>query len=81
MVVVMDNLITNPAEIVDAEKMTPGQARYWHCVARNEALRVNIVDPRRLPLRTLRSRYPAGTVVYRASTGGKWGKSAQIVTL
>lgn len=74
---------TSAAEIIDADKMTAGQARYWNSKAAAECLRVVAVDPFRSPLRALRIRRPdlIGRPVYRASTGGKFGKSAQIVVL
>ncbi len=64
-----------------ASEMTAGMARYWHATARRLGRRVDVVDPWRADLRTLRAEYPRGTRVYRASTGGRWGKSATIVTL
>jgi hypothetical protein len=67
--------------IHNAEKMTPGMARYWNAKAKKMTGRVNVIDPWRKQLKDLREQYPAGTRVYRASTGGKWGKSASIATL
>lgn len=64
----------NPALIRHAAEMTPGMARYWNKVAATKA--VDVVDPWRADLKSLRAEYPKGTKVYRASTGGRWGKSA-----
>lgn len=73
----------NAAEIIEANKMSAGMARYWNSKAIQLAPRVAAVDPFRTPLRVLRASRPdlLGRSVYRASTGGRWGKSAQIVTL
>jgi hypothetical protein len=60
--------------------MTPGQARYWLAQQRQMAGRVTLIDPWRKPLRELRKTHP-GHIVYRASTGGRWGKSASTVRL
>lgn len=76
-----DQLITSPAEILFADKLSPAQSRYWNSCAKREALRAQVVDPFRHSLKELRSILPAGTTVYRASTGGKWGKSAQVVSI
>ena len=73
--------ITEPAAIRGESKLAPGALRYWRALAQRENLRVQVVDPFREPLKTLREEYPKGTVVYRASTGGRWGKSSSIVTL
>ncbi len=74
-------LIASPAGIIGRDDLTPMQLRYWSSCAKREALRAQYVDPARHTLRHLRSILPEGTRVYRASTGGKWGKSACIVTL
>lgn len=63
------------------ESMSRARAAYWGALAKKMEGRVDIIDPQRLPLVELRACYAAGTRVYRASTGGKWGKSASIVTL
>lgn len=72
-------LRSTPAIIHRADQMSAGQACYWTCLSRKT--RADVVDPHRCSLRDLRAVYPSGTRVYRASTGGKWGKSAVIVTL
>lgn len=61
----------------------PGAARYWNALARRLAGKVDAIDANRWGLRELRAHYPhlIGKRIYRASTGGKWGKSSQIVTL
>lgn len=69
------------AGIIGSHALTPAQSRYWTACARRMAGRAQYVDPNRHTLAWLRERFPAGTTVYRASTGGKWGKSAKIVTL
>ncbi len=74
--------MTNLPTIVDADRMTPGMARYWNAQRRNLAGRVDLIDPWRRSLRELRKIYgETHTTVYRASTGGRWGKSSQIVHL
>jgi hypothetical protein len=67
--------------IINSHLLTPMQARYWSSLARRMQSRVQIIDPNRRPLKVLRALYGTGKTVYRASTGGKWGKSSQIVTL
>lgn len=67
--------------IIQENRLSPGQLRYWKALARKMSGRVNLVDPWRWTLKDLRAKYPAGYVVYRASTGGKWGRSSEIVTL
>lgn len=66
-------------KIIDSEKMTLGMARYWNCKARKEK-RVDYLDPWRYSIRELKARGFKGKI-YRASTGGTWGKSAQIIEL
>ena len=70
-------------EILNAERMTDGMRRYWNALAARMAGRVQVVDPWRQNLRTLRTARPdlRGKFCYRASTGGTWGKSAQTVKL
>lgn len=69
-------------EILDENKMTPGMARYWKAQQVKLAGRVSVIDPWRTPLRELRSRAELlGKKVYRASTGGRYGKSAQITVI
>lgn len=72
-------------EIYRLDALSPAQRRYWLKLSSNNArvrhLKVQLIDPFRTPLSQLRQQYPSGTVVYRASTGGKYGKSAQIVRL
>lgn len=69
-------------EIVKAAKMTPGQARYWNSVLKEErgrkVQRVSVIDPWRHTLRQLADMGYSGRMVYRASTGGRWGKSVEI---
>jgi hypothetical protein len=67
--------------IINAEAMTPAMARYWNQLAARLTGRVDIVDPWRHSLRDLRTQYCSGVRVYRASTGGRWGKSSETVTL
>lgn len=67
------------AVIHRAEKMSAGMRPYWTYIARTDS--ADVIDPWRTPLRSLRQVYPRGTLVYRASTGGRWGKSAQRVRL
>lgn len=69
------------AGIIGSNTLTPMQLRYWTACARRMAGRAQYVDPNRHTLAWLRERFPACTTIYRASTGGKWGKSACIVTL
>lgn len=68
------------ATVIDAHNMTPGMARYWVAKAASLAGKVDFVDPWRLSVASLRKRGISG-VIYRASTGGRWGKSSAIVTL
>lgn len=76
----MQTTMTKPL-IHRAEDMTPGQARYWNALAKKLEGRVDIIDPFREDMKTLRALYPKGTIVYRASTSGPYGRSAQIKTL
>ena len=64
-----------------ADRMSSGMIRYWSCLAKRLVGHVTLIDPYRTPLHILRKEYSKGTKVYRASTGGKWGKSKEIVTL
>lgn len=66
--------------IIDQNKLTVGQARYWLAKARELEGKVDVVDPWRLPMRELKARGITGRV-YRASTEGSWGKSSTIATL
>lgn len=75
-----NDLITNPAQILDENKLSPMQLRYWRKLARENCLKCKYVDAFRRPLKELRALGLTGPV-YRASTGGRWGKSAQIVNL
>jgi hypothetical protein len=70
-----------PVPIHRAEEMTPAMQRHWRAKAFKFRGVVNLIDPWRTRLSKLRTLYPKGTVVYRASTGGTWGKSAEIVRL
>lgn len=67
--------------IIDAHKLTLGQARYWNAQVSQLAGRVDVIDPWRHSLRDLRDMGYTGQKVYRASTGGKYGKSSQIRTV
>lgn len=69
--------------ILNASRMTAGMARYWNRLAERLTGNVDIIDPWRSNLRELRSRHPElkGRKIYRASTGGTHGKSAQITVL
>jgi len=67
------------ATIRMSDRMSAGMAKYWEKLATSS--RYDVVDPWRASLLQLRQEYPVGTRVYRASTGGRWGKSHQVVTL
>lgn len=73
---------TDPIIIVRPDRMTPGMARYWNCMLREELARkvprFTLIDPWRLTLKQLAAMGYSGRTVYRASTGGTYGKSAQI---
>lgn len=69
------------ATIIRPEALTQQARRYWESCSRKYVGRVHVIDPRRESMKTLRSMYGPGTIIRRASTGGKWGRSAQIVTL
>jgi len=69
------------ALILNHHSLTKAQARYWQAARRKLAGKVDLIDPARESLKDLRARFPKGTRVYRASTGGVWGKSSCIVTL
>lgn len=61
---------------------SPQRKGYWLKTAtRLAAQGVQVVDTLRYSLRELREALPRGTKVYRASTGGKWGRSAEVVKL
>lgn len=64
------------ATILNESDLTPAQSRYWRACARKKA--VDVVDPFRHGRRWLDAHLPVGTRVYRASTGGRWGKSADV---
>lgn len=77
-------LIDSRVVIHDEERMTPGMKRYWHKLADSHYIKsknVRVIDPWRNSLAVLRQHYSPGTIVYRASTGGKYGKPASIVRL
>jgi len=65
--------------IINKEKMSPMMARYWNSVA-EKYKDIDVIDPWRFSLKELREKYPQfiGKKIYRASTGGRWGKSKQI---
>lgn len=63
--------------ILGESALTPMQLRYWRALAKKMAGRCEYVDPFRDSIRSLKSRGFYGRI-YRASTGGKWGKSAEI---
>ncbi|MCK9570219.1 hypothetical protein M0R72_14840 [Candidatus Pacearchaeota archaeon] len=75
------SVVCNVALIRNPQHMTAKQALYWNTLARKLGKRVDVVDPWRADMKMLRAEYPLGTRVYRASTGGRWGRSAEIVTL
>lgn len=64
-------------------RASPHARKYWESLARKLAGQVDVIDPVRVDLRDLRKARPdlIGKKLYRASTGGKWGKSSKIVTL
>lgn len=69
--------------ILNDQNLTAGEARYWrnpNLHARLRRANVTLIDPWRTPLKDLVPRYE-GNIVYRASTGGRWGKSAEIKRL
>lgn len=72
-------ILTQPI-IIGESNLTPAQSRYWTALARKMIGRVDIIDPWRGNLRDRRAEYP-GRSIYRASTGGRYGKSAEIVKL
>lgn len=67
--------------IVYASRMTPMQSRYWLALRGRLGNTIDLIDPFRHSLRELRQIFPSGLRIYRASTGGKYGKSATITTL
>ena len=67
--------------VLGLESLSPARRRYWTALARRLGSSVDVVDPDRRTLKELRAMFPVGTVVYRASTGGRWGKSSQRVRL
>lgn len=71
--------------IVDESKLTPHQRKLWNTKAlRLSRMGVTVIDPWRRPLRKLREELEAAGqtgLLYRASTGGSWGKSAQFVRI
>jgi len=71
--------------IIDEQKLTPNQRRIWQSKAVQLAKKgVTVIDPWRKPLRDLRAELQAARVsgfLYRASTGGTWGRSAQFILL
>lgn len=74
-------LIDSRVVIHDEERMTPGMKRYWYKFADSDYIKANnvsVIDPWCNPLWVLRHHYAPGTVIYRASPGGKYGKSASI---
>jgi len=72
--------VTKPA-IIERERMTARMRVYWEKKAESLTGKVDVVDPWRYRVETLKRMFPRGTRVYRASTGGRWGKSAEIYTL
>ena len=66
------------------EPTAPSAVSYWARIARDLVDDVDVVETGcgvRRSLAEWRRRFPAGTRIRRVSTGGKWGKSVQIVTL
>lgn len=77
------NETTNTATlpiIINANLLTPHEARYWNAKARKLIGKVDIIDPLRCDLRVMRKAFK-GKRMYRASTGGRWGKSAEYINL
>lgn len=68
-------------EILQENTLSPQRLRYWSSLAAKLTGRVDYIDPNRTPLKELRKRLPINSKVYRASTGGRWGKSAEIRTI
>ena len=63
-------------------ELTPHRRLYWRKFADSWVGKTcGLIDPWRTDVRELRKLYPAGTVVYQASTGGKYGKSSRRITL
>jgi len=77
----MQTTLKTEPYIHHADKLTAGMRPYWTKLAQRLAGQVDIIDPWRTKLVDLRAEYVPGCKVYRASTGGRWGKSAVIVTL
>ena len=67
--------------IVNAQNMTKHMAVYWNRKARDLNGRVDVIDPWRFVMKDLRKVFRSGLKVYRASTGGRWGKSSSIEVL
>lgn len=71
--------------VIDEHRLTEGQKRYWLSASvqtRAAARGCSLIDPWRRKLKVLRTNPEwIGKKVYRASTGGRWGKSATIETI
>ena len=85
----MNNSKTEPAAgniiVLGIDNLTPAMRRYWcseSLANRASRMGASVIDPFRKPLRELRKHeWLVGRKVYRASTGGKWGKSAQVAMI
>lgn len=78
----------NNIVIIGEHTLAPGSLKYWldrrrQLMVSGNRGDVSVIDPRRHTLSQLRSCFPEikGRKVLRASTGGKWGKSVDIVTV
>lgn len=60
-----------------ADEMTVHMARYWLRRQVDLAGLIDLIDPWRTPLSVLRRIYPRGLRLYRASTGGAYGRSVE----
>lgn len=80
LVPVVSSVVAPLPAILGEGRLSPARARYWRALARRMAGRVDLIDPDRRSLRDLRQTL-RGVRLYRASTGGRWGKSAAIVRL
>ena len=70
--------------ILGISTMSRQRSAYWLSVARRYAGKIKVIDPDRRPLRSIRPLLAEMGItgkLYRASTGGKWGKSKEIVVI
>ena len=72
-----------PILIIGFDRLTNRQRNYWISLASRMQGRIDIIDPFRHRLTTLRSVYGrcSNLTVYRAATPGRYGQSAEIKTL